>query len=205
MEAFGSGDRRVSHKGDDVMQSIEKAFLDFDKGIRPDGYRAPKYWYVLSSKGKPYPAKAIWAMAINDRPGNFNTRDARIGFTKLEYSLIDTRVTFEQADFDAEVEKSKSDSKENRQQRLKNASKEPEVVYTLSKLFMRNPDVVAEVLSRANGICEKCESPAPFLRKRDETPYLEVHHIHQLAHGGNDTVENSIALCPNCHRKYHFG
>ena len=26
-----------------------------------------------------------------------------------------------------------------------------------------------------------------------------------LLEGGPDTVENAIALCPNCHRKQHYG
>ncbi|MGB4922720.1 MAG: HNH endonuclease signature motif containing protein, partial [Candidatus Nitrotoga sp.] len=36
-------------------------------------------------------------------------------------------------------------------------------------------------------------------------PYLEVHHKMQLAKGGEDTVENALGLCPNCHRYSHFG
>jgi len=47
--------------------------------------------------------------------------------------------------------------------------------------------------------------PAPFLRKKDQSPYLEVHHMIQLADGGEDTTENAVALCPNCHRQLHFG
>lgn len=34
-------------------------------------------------------------------------------------------------------------------------------------------------------------------------PYLESHHIIWLAAGGADSVDNTIALCPNCHRKMH--
>ena len=44
-----------------------------------------------------------------------------------------------------------------------------------------------------------------FNRKKDNTPYLEVHHIIRLADDGDDSVENAIALCPNCHREAHFG
>ncbi|MGH8437576.1 MAG: HNH endonuclease [Pseudomonas sp.] len=33
----------------------------------------------------------------------------------------------------------------------------------------------------------------------------EVHHKVRLADGGLDTVENAIAVCPNCHRQAHFG
>ncbi|SFB88291.1 HNH endonuclease [Marinospirillum celere] len=56
---------------------------------------------------------------------------------------------------------------------------------------------------RENG--QACGTPAPFNRKSDGTPYLEVHHKTPLALGGEDTVENAIALCPNCHRKAHYG
>lgn len=72
-------------------------------------------------------------------------------------------------------------------------------------VYNRSPYVKAVVLLRAEGRCEGCKKPAPFNRKSDNTPYLEVHHIIQLANDGEDTVENAIALCPNCHRKAHYG
>ena len=72
-------------------------------------------------------------------------------------------------------------------------------------VYERNPCVAAEVLERANGVCEKCDSPAPFKKKRNHRPYLEVHHKTRLADGGKDTIENAIALCPNCHRELHYG
>jgi 5-methylcytosine-specific restriction enzyme A len=107
--------------------------------------------------------------------------------------------------FSQSVEKSFQDSVESRKKRLKVAVKQPIKAVTLSVIFIRNPDVVAEVLHRANGTCERCKNPAPFLRKKDKSPYLEVHHTIQLADGGEDTTENAVALCPNCHRQLHFG
>jgi 5-methylcytosine-specific restriction protein A len=71
--------------------------------------------------------------------------------------------------------------------------------------FRRNEHVVAQVLFRAAGYCEDCKHPAPFNRAADGEPYLEVHHKIWLARGGEDTVENAMALCPNCHRKAHHG
>ena len=47
--------------------------------------------------------------------------------------------------------------------------------------------------------------PAPFLKRSDGTPYLEVHHDVRLADGGADTVRNARALCPNCHGDAHHG
>jgi 5-methylcytosine-specific restriction protein A len=68
--------------------------------------------------------------------------------------------------------------------------------------YQRDPNVVSYTLKRVNGVCELCEQPAPF-NKRNGEPYLEVHHVVQLAHGGEDTIGNAVALCPNCHRKMH--
>lgn len=104
-----------------------------------------------------------------------------------------------------EIAQSLTLSSEARKARLESAPKNPEPIQVISRAFRRNADVIAEVLFRANGSCEGCHSKAPFLRASDESPYLEVHHRIMLAHGGEDTVENAFALCPNCHRQTHFG
>ena len=81
----------------------------------------------------------------------------------------------------------------------------PQKINISTSTFVRDPDVVAAVLKRADGKCENCKNKAPFFRKKDGTPYLEVHHKVQLKDGGADTIDNAIALCPNCHRKMHYG
>ena len=68
----------------------------------------------------------------------------------------------------------------------------------------RDPEVQRWILQCAGGWCELCGKRAPF-KKPNGNPYLEVHHIHQLADGGADTPENAVALCPNCHREAHLG
>ena len=93
----------------------------------------------------------------------------------------------------------------SRKERLKIASKKPDTLEIIHKIFKRNPDVIAEVLERAKGTCEYCGKAAPFIRKSDRTPFLEVHHRIPLAKGGEDTVENAVAICPNCHREMHYG
>jgi 5-methylcytosine-specific restriction enzyme A len=55
---------------------------------------------------------------------------------------------------------------------------------------------------RANGICQLCQSHAPFITKQGD-PFLETHHIISLGKDGKDNIENTVALCPNCHRKMH--
>lgn len=108
-------------------------------------------------------------------------------------------------DFEKAITNSIKDTPNIRKNRLNKASKIPEKIQMTSIGFKRNPDVVAEVLLRANGVCEQCNKNAPFIRKKDNTPYLEVHHRVMLSDGGEDTVKNAIAICPNCHRELHFG
>jgi hypothetical protein len=69
--------------------------------------------------------------------------------------------------------------------------------------FVRDTAVKEWVRKNAKGICEGCGSAAPFLQE-DGTPFLEIHHVHQLVDGGSDRVSNTVALCPNCHRRAHL-
>ncbi|SDH48989.1 HNH endonuclease signature motif containing protein [Nitrosomonas sp. Nm132] len=112
------------------------------------------------------------------------------------------KITNEQ--FQNSVRAALLDTREARRKRLENTETIPNKIKIASISFTRNPDVVAEVLLRANGYCEHCNNPAPFIRRADNTPYLEVHHIKMLAEGGEDTVANAVALCPNCHRQAHY-
>jgi 5-methylcytosine-specific restriction protein A len=110
-----------------------------------------------------------------------------------------------QASFVSKVQRSLRDETTERRKRLNAAAKIPKLLVATTRIFVRNPDVVAEVLHRAHGKCEHCKRPAPFLRRSNKSPYLEVHHRIQLAAGGQDSIENAIALCPNCHRMLHYG
>jgi 5-methylcytosine-specific restriction enzyme A len=74
--------------------------------------------------------------------------------------------------------------------------------YTTSKTFDRDPYVSEYVKRRANGYCDLCGKPAPFVDKKGK-PYLESHHIIWLSRDGEDTIYNTVALDPSCHRKMH--
>lgn len=104
-----------------------------------------------------------------------------------------------------DLQNSNRDTPEARAKRIAESEKRPKRIRVYSYTYRRNPDIVVETLLRANGVCESCKQPAPFLRASDGTPFLEVHHIKSLADGGEDTLENVLALCPNCHREKHYG
>jgi hypothetical protein len=68
--------------------------------------------------------------------------------------------------------------------------------------FERSAYVALYAKQRANGRCDLCEQRAPFEIKGK--PFLECHHIERLADNGDDSVRNTVALCPNCHRRMHL-
>ena len=119
--------------------------------------------------------------------------------------LLEPVADVDAADFEQRVEDARRSTADARRERLAVAPRAPKVRYELVKVYERNPDVVAEVLEQAKGVCQECRSVGPFKRRSNGAPYLEVHHRLLLADGGDDTVANAVALCPNCHRKVHYG
>ncbi|KAF7787008.1 hypothetical protein PRUB_a3852 [Pseudoalteromonas rubra] len=69
--------------------------------------------------------------------------------------------------------------------------------------YTRSSVIRRKVLLRAKGKCEVCSLDGFTTKSGDK--YLETHHIVPLSEGGDDSYENVIALCPNDHRKAHFG
>lgn len=85
----------------------------------------------------------------------------------------------------------------------KRSSKPVEQKEVTTKQYSRDP-YISELAKRlANGKCELCGQPAPFKDSKGK-PYLETHHVVWLSKGGSDSVDNTVALCPNCHRKMHI-
>lgn len=79
-----------------------------------------------------------------------------------------------------------------------NASSEEKLI----NVRVRAEAVRRYALRRASGMCEGCQSAAPFKSKNG--PFLEVHHVFRLADGGPDHPGKVVALCPNCHRRAHY-
>ena len=83
---------------------------------------------------------------------------------------------------------------------VKCESRKPRTVET--KVYDRDPYLKELVKRIAEGKCQYCGETAPFIDKKGE-PYLEEHHVTWLARGGSDTIDNVVAVCPNCHTKAH--
>ena len=42
------------------------------------------------------------------------------------------------------------------------------------------------------------------IKDKNGRPYLESHHVITLAENGPDAIYNTVAICPNCHRRIHM-
>ena len=94
----------------------------------------------------------------------------------------------------------KSDEEISRQ--ANNAPRKAGQRKTSSNQYQRSEAVSEYAKRRASGHCDLCGQPAPFT-DRDGKPFLESHHIVWLSRDGDDSITNTVALCPNCHRKMH--
>lgn len=78
----------------------------------------------------------------------------------------------------------------------------PKKQQSMQTIYERDPLIKAWVIQNANGICELCNQQGPFKDKSGQY-FLEGHHVVYLSQGGEDTITNAVALCPNCHKKCH--
>jgi 5-methylcytosine-specific restriction protein A len=100
---------------------------------------------------------------------------------------------------DSHAGKARQLSDDELRARAKKAKGKPAIRTAQTTAYVRDAAVAEYAKRLAKGICDLCEMPAPFKNRQNEA-YLECHHIVWLAKGGEDTIGNTVALCPNCHR-----
>lgn len=94
-------------------------------------------------------------------------------------------------------------SDEELETRAKHASKKATSRHVTINNYERETSVTEYAKRWAKGICQLCDAPAPFKNKKGE-PHLHTHHVEWLSRGGEDSIENTVALCPNCHDRMHI-
>ena len=65
-----------------------------------------------------------------------------------------------------------------------------------------------EVANAARELCQGCDGYVPLLMfdGRFDAYYCgHVHHLKTIGAGGDDTIDNCVYLCNNCHHKIHTG
>lgn len=81
----------------------------------------------------------------------------------------------------------------------------PSVRTVSSRVFERDPLVIAIALKRADHQCEIPECRRESFETPEGWSYAEVHHIEPLGEGGPDVIENVACVCASHHREAHFG
>ena len=156
-----------------------------------------KYTYRgrVTLVGKPYIERQLDSDSIERNVWMFPIKPMKQSFTRIEDVIESDKQKEKQV-------KKVPDNILNKTVALKAQQARSEKL-VISKTYSRDATVKEYTKRRANGTCELCQKEAPFFTKRGE-PYLEVHHVITLAENGPDSVTNTVALCPNCHRKIHL-
>lgn len=89
-------------------------------------------------------------------------------------------------------------------EKARSAAKIPRKRNVSTTAYERSPEVVAYTQKRSNYGCEINGCGYEGFVKEDGARYIEVHHVQPLAEGGEDSIDNTVATCPNCHRKLHY-
>jgi 5-methylcytosine-specific restriction protein A len=131
--------------------------------------------------------RKVWMFSIRLKPGGV----APV-LTETEARAIE----------ESQAKKARQLSMAELKARAAKAKKTPAQRTTQTSVYVRDAAVAEYVKRLAKGHCDLCGQQAPFENKQNEA-YLECHHINWLAKGGEDTTANTVALCPNCHRKMH--
>lgn len=204
--------RRSEH----LLDSISKDHINQAVELYKSGYKhgfkdSTKFDLII--EGNRYPPKAIIGLAAvplygepfgpNDFTGGSDSKCFRI-LTSNGFIIAPKEDCFKPTADAQELEKRALEALTAPFIPEPPGQEKPEQVTRQSSVYKRDPLVVAFTLKRAGGLCECCKRPAPFTDKNGN-PFLEVHHIVPLSDGGEDKTNNTVAICPNCHRECHHG
>ena len=79
-----------------------------------------------------------------------------------------------------------------------------------SEAYPRDTNTALNALKIAEYKCEIDSEHPTFIRKKNNLPYTEPHHLIPMAYSDNfdfslDVEENIVSLCSNCHNQIHYG
>lgn len=79
-----------------------------------------------------------------------------------------------------------------------------------SEAYPRDTNTALNSLKIAEYKCEIDSEHPTFIRKKNNLPYTEPHHLIPMAYSDNfdfslDVEENIVSLCSNCHNQIHYG
>jgi 5-methylcytosine-specific restriction endonuclease McrA len=157
--------------------------------------------------------EAVWHEFYNSLTSKLDVERLEREFTRFwrtdrtSNGLEDSRASQDSLEEAAERLESENlaDLLERSRHHSMNREKRPSLTTVTSRMFERDPLVVAVARKRAKRRCEAPGCGHELFVGEDGEPYVEVHHIKFLADGGDDSIENVACLCPAHHREAHHG
>lgn len=162
----------------ELSEKIEPFYI-LERDVDKEARSVIKFPIVLKNKAYAPPLETIE-----------NNKEERSRKNKKEKNIEDL------------LKKAKDASELNKEESNKIGSSKPFHRQVRINYYDRSKEIRDIVKYLANGRCTLCEEKAPF--NVDNVPFLHVHHIEYLAKGGSDTIDNCVAVCPNCHAKIHM-
>jgi hypothetical protein len=89
------------------------------------------------------------------------------------------------------------------EQRAINVNPHPNQITTTVVSYPRNNVLRTFIKEKADYKCQMPDCNYEGFLKSDGKKYIEVHHLIPLSDGGEDSINNTVALCPTCHMKLH--
>jgi predicted HNH restriction endonuclease len=202
--AHGAANSSIGKFGKRILEETGVQAPSFrDDGI-PWGWNVPFLgWHDEEHRGHYYwQLRPQLAKAIRNHPYILQPSEKSLNLERNTIVSPATNQEFIDQKNVARHNQNKKLSLDELRRRARHSQKDVKKRENISSTFERNQDVVDYVKTVAKGICQLCEAPAPF-RDKDGDPFLHVHHIIWLTRNGSDTIDNCVALCPNCHAKMH--
>jgi 5-methylcytosine-specific restriction protein A len=151
----------------------------------------------IDYNGRQYPLKMIYSVAIQQSSLTYNTYT---GVANLKELGFKTNEPLRKSN-NKQSNKTEYDTKQD-EKSIEEIHKED----NFARQLIREPiyqDLRNQLTNRANGKCQACNSE--FFKKTNGEHYFEIHHIISYSECKKHELSNLALLCPNCHRKIHFG
>lgn len=186
---------------------VKSAIRRFDAGVRPYPFAQPRIWYLVTSKGRAYPLKYIYAMAIGRQPGTFHTSEPRRVIQGLGFKIKPLPKNLE-------VESTRGYSASAKSgQYFPDEIPCPETVIEGAKQtvvvnkYERNLSARKKCIKNWGVSCAVCHFNFEQTYGSQGAGYIHIHHLKPLGEIGESYKLNPAKdlrpVCPNCHAMLH--
>ncbi len=148
--------------------------------------------------------RSVWAEFLDPVSGGPDTVRLAAEYNRL-WASVATSDVLADATLETEVRRLSQKTLEQLQEEYaaRPRNRTPKRTSQEAVVYDRDPLVVALRKRLAGHRCEVEGCTGPTFENEAGQLFVEVHHLTPLAEGGEDVLENTIALCPTHHRWLH--